>query len=429
MRRQLAQLPLHTGAAPAYLFGRMWKLAGAITMAIVDAYGPSEMLRRLSDPWWFQAFGCVLGFDWHSSGVTTVTCGAMKEAYKRFGDDLGIHVAGGKGGTSRKTPGEIVDVADRLAISDGERLVHASKMSAKVDSAAVQDGYQLYHHAFFFTGQGQWCVVQQGMNDSNRYARRYHWLGETVDDFVCEPHFAIDDLSAKGKPQAGEQLLLNMVAAEADPNRAGSVDLIGWNPDKLMYEMRKLTDEPTLFAPAHHEVLPADVNVDRLEKIVRRAHEEHPQDFASLLGAKGVGPATVRALSLMAELIYDAPASHRDPADAAKLPPVLAHRKWADYSYAHGGKDGTPHPVEPADLRHQHRGFDGRRPQGSCGRHRKDGSAQAPGHLQSSLAGVNERRRSCFAITAGGPFSNSTPGRTGECPLWSPPPDPHGSHH
>src|SRR5690348_3130919 len=172
MRRQLAQLPLHTGAAPAYLFQRMWKLAGAITMAVVDEYGPAEMLRRLSDPWWFQAFGCVLGFDWHSSGVTTVTCGAMKEAYKHFGRDLGIHIAGGKGGTSRKTPHEIAATADRLALTGGERLVLASRMSAKVDSAAVQDGYQLYHHSFFFTPAGEWCVVQQGMHDTNHFARR-----------------------------------------------------------------------------------------------------------------------------------------------------------------------------------------------------------------------------------------------------------------
>ena len=257
-------------------------------------------------------------------------------------------MAGGKGGTSRRTPAEIVAAADRLAITEGGRLVHASRMSAKVDSAAVQDGYQLYHHAFFFTGDGGWCVVQQGMNDANRYARRYHWLGETVEDFSCEPHQAIDDLGG-GRPQQpwpGEQLLLNMVAAEAGANRRGSVDLVGWNPDKLIYEARRLTAGPTLFAPAHHEVLPADMNVDRLEKILRGAHEEHPRDFTTLLGAKGVGPATVRALSLMAELIYDAPASHRDPAGAAKLPPVLKSRNWADYSYAHGGKDGTPHPVD-----------------------------------------------------------------------------------
>jgi len=302
----------------------------------VDGYGSAEMLRRLSDPWWFQAFGCVLGFDWHSSGVTTVTCGAMKEAYKHFGDDLGIHVAGGKGGTSRKTPHEIETISDRLSLTDGRQLVFASKMSAKVDSAAVQDGYQLYHHSFFFTPRGQWCVVQQGMNDANHYARRYHWLGETVESFDCEPHHAIDDLSSP-PPAPGEQLLLNMVASEADNNRTSSVDLVKWNPDKLMFELRKMTEGPTLFAPAHHEVLPADVNVDRLERIVRTVHEEQPNDYTTLLGSKGVGPATVRALSLLAELIYDAPASHRDPA---------ATRSWADYSYAHGGKDGTPHPVD-----------------------------------------------------------------------------------
>jgi uncharacterized protein len=352
MRRQLAQLPLHTGAAPAYLFQRMWRLAGAITMAVVDEYGPGEMLRRLSDPWWFQAFGCVLGFDWHSSGVTTVTCGAMKEAYKHFGKDLGIHVAGGKGGTSRKTPGEIVAVADKCAISSGDRLVFASKMSAKVDSAAVQDGYDLYHHSFFFTGSGDWCVVQQGMSDAAKSARRYHWLGASVEDFVVEPHFAIDDLSFSRRVHAGrpgEQLLLNMTASEADANRTASVDLIGWNPDKLMFELRRMTEGPTLFAPVHHDVLPEDVNVDRLEKIVRQTHEECPADFTTLLSSKGVGPATVRALALLAELIYDAPASHRDPAEAKgkdKLPPVLAGKNWADYSYAHGGKDGTPHPVD-----------------------------------------------------------------------------------
>jgi hypothetical protein len=335
----------------------MWKLAGAITMAVVDEYGPAEMLRRLSDPWWFQAFGCVLGFDWHSSGVTTVTCGAMKEAYKRFGADMGIHVAGGKGGVSRKTPGEIEQVADRLAITQGDGLVRASKLSAKVDSAALQDGFELYHHSFFFTGGGQWCVVQQGMNESSRYARRYHWLGEGVSDFVCEPHWRIEDLGRLGKSSRGDQdqLLLNMVASEAEQNRKASVELVSaWNPDKLMDEVRRLTEGPTLFAPAHHAVLPADVNLDRLGRIVRRAHEEEPGDFVTVLGSAGVGARTVRALSLVAELIYDAPASHRDPAvQKAELPTFNVQlstsnpgRRWADYSYAHGGKDGHPHPVD-----------------------------------------------------------------------------------
>ena len=195
MKRRLAQLPLHTGKAPPWLFKRMTKLAGAVTMAIVEEFGPAEMLRRLSDPWWFQAFGCVLGFDWHSSGVTTVTCGAMKEAAKEYGKDLGILVAGGKGATSRKTPQEIADAASRYAITAGERLIHASRMSAKVDSAAVQDGFGIYHHSFFFTPEGQWCVVQQGMNEELGWARRYHWLAESVEDFVCEPHAAVEDLA------------------------------------------------------------------------------------------------------------------------------------------------------------------------------------------------------------------------------------------
>ena len=347
MRRATAQLPLHTGKAPPWLFERMWKLAGAVTMAVVDDYGPAEMLRRLSDPWWFQAFGCVLGFDWHSSGVTTVTCGAMKEAYKHLGADLGLHVAGGKGATSRLTPREIIQTADRLAISQGAGLVRASKLSAKVDSAGLQDGYDLYHHCFFFTADGEWCVVQQGMNDATRYARRYHWLGGDALDFVNEPHNAVADLAGQEDvsraPAPGEHLLLNMVADEAGANRDASAELVRWNPDKLMYEAERLAEGPSLFAPEHHALLPQDANLPRLEKIVRHAHEHNPQDFAALLGTEGVGAATVRSLSLLAELIYDAPASHRDP---AHQPPPTVGKRWADYAYAHGGKDGTPFPVD-----------------------------------------------------------------------------------
>src|SRR3954470_24653878 len=346
MQRRTAHLPLHTGSAPPWLFERMVKLAGAITMAVVDEYGPGEMLARLAEPWWFQAFGCVLGFDWHSSGVTTVTCGAMKEAYKHFGNDLGIHVAGGKGGTSRKTPIEIDRIADRRALGDGDQLILASKMSAKVDSAAVQDGYELYHHSFFFDEQGKWCVVQQGMNDFTSYARRYHWLGEGVEDFVCEPHNAIADLSSEDpKQELDGQYLLNMVAKEAGPNRNGSVELVQWNPDKLIQSLRKLNEGPSLFAPAEHRVLPTEVNLPRLEKIVRTVHERFPQDFQTLLGSPGVGAATVRSLSLLAELIYDAPASHRDPADKGANQQKTG-RQWADYSYAHGGKDAHPFPVD-----------------------------------------------------------------------------------
>jgi hypothetical protein len=361
MKRRVAQLPLHHGRAPAWLFQRMTRLAGAIGMAIVDAYGPEEMLRRLADPWWFQAFGCVLGFDWHSSGLTTVTCGAMKEAAKRFGRDLGVLVAGGKAMEGRKTPREITEASDRLGIAGGDRLVYASRMSAKVDSAAVQDGYQIYHHSFFFTPAGAWCVVQQGMNEASRWARRYHWLGESVSDFVCEPHAGIHNMASSVIRHSSSVSLLNMVAAEAEANRQGSAALVRDPPDRLLAEAERLTEGPTLFAPAHHPVLPSDVNLDRLRKVIRVAHERDPKDFETLLGTGGVGAATVRSLSLLAELIYDAPASHRDPADrgrdtACRVPTTVEQgprdsesppaRRWADYAFAHGGKDGHPFPVD-----------------------------------------------------------------------------------
>lgn len=357
MKRRVAHLPLHTGKAPPWLFKRMTRLAGAVTMAIVEEFGPAEMLRRLSDPWWFQAFGCVLGFDWHSSGVTTVTCGALKEAAKTLGKDLGILVAGGKGGTSRKTPQEISDAADRLAITSGDRLVYASRMSAKVDSAAVQDGFGLYHHSFFFTPDGQWCVVQQGMDEQSGWARRYHWLAESVEDFVCEPHAAVEDLADrpdKGQVAERQLTLLNMVAEEADANRQASAALVREPSAWLLGEIERLTEGPTLFAPARHPVLSLDVNEKRLKNILVQAHERHPQDFETLLGLPDVGPATIRSLSLLAEIIFQAPPSHRDPAkrrDAAaggaeQSDSGADPRRWADYSHAHGGKDGTPFPVD-----------------------------------------------------------------------------------
>lgn len=339
MRRAVANLPLHGGNAPAWLFKRMAHLGGAITMAIVDEYGPREMLLRLSDPWWFQAFACVLGFDWHSSGVTTVTCGALREAQRIFGDDLGIIVAGGKGKTSRKTPDEITAAAERHSIAGGDRLVYASRMSAKVDSAAVQDGFQIYHHSFFMTSQGAWCVVQQGMNEQARCARRYHWLGETVTDFVCEPHYAVENLSSAVRPTPRDLPLLNMVASEAGDNRSGCAELARQKPDWLLGEIRRLTEGPTLFAPRHHAVLPMDVDLARLQKTLVLAHENHPKDFKTLLGTRQVGPATIRSLSLLAEIIHNAPPSRRDPTETAQ-------RKWATYSYAHGGEDGHPFPVD-----------------------------------------------------------------------------------
>lgn len=339
MKRALAELPLHNGRAPAALFDRMVRLAGVVVIAIVDEHGSDEMLRRLADPWWFQAFGCLLGFDWHSSGLTTVTCGALKEAYRAYGTELGIVVAGGKGGTSRKAPEEIARAADRLGIAQGERLVYASRMSAKVDSAAVQDGYALYHHSFFFTPKGSWCVVQQGMNDAWGRARRYHWIGETVDDFVCEPHSAIGDLApARGEsPSSTQESLLNMVAQEAEANRAASAALLRDDPEGFLETVRASVEGPTLFAPARHALLPIDVDLARLGRIVAAAHRAAPKDFEALLGTPQVGPKAIRSLALTAELIYGAPVSHRDPARSGR---------WADYAYAHGGKDGHPFPVD-----------------------------------------------------------------------------------
>lgn len=323
MKRSLAYLPLHGGKAPAWLFKRMHRLAGAITQTIVGEYGPAEMLTRLADPAWFQAFGCVLGFDWHSSGLTTVTCGALKEAYRTCGNDLGIHVAGGKGAASRKTPTEIATVSDRRSLP-GERLIYASKMSAKVDSAAVQDGYDIYAHTFFFADDASWCVVQQGMCDATGYARRYHWLSRGDLDFVCEPHQGIDSESLPGE----QMCFLNMVAKEAIASRRASVQLTQLKPDRIL---REVQTGPSLFLPAHHPVRTDDIDPTRLARILRVVHENAPADFERLLGLPGVGPRTVRSLALIAELIYDAPQCRRDP---------------ATFSYAHGGKDGHPFPVD-----------------------------------------------------------------------------------
>ena len=322
MRTGYAQLPLHGGKAPHWLFSRMTRLAREIVGHIVSEHGPDELLRRLSDPFWFQALGCVLGFDWHSSGVTTTTCGAIKEGIKGLERDLGFYAAGGKGGVSRHTPAELASAFGTLG-RDPDRLVYASRMSAKVDSAAVQDGYQLYHHAFFFTAAGRWCVVQQGMNDGNRMARRYHWLGETVQDFVFEPHAAVC-CDARGEP------VLNLVAAESADVRSASSEIASQPADKTLRELARL---PDLTLPRRHPVRADDVNPRYLGKILLRTYEQAPKTYEQLLAIEGVGPKTLRALALVSELIYGKTASTRDP---------------ARFSFAHGGKDGTPYPVDRA---------------------------------------------------------------------------------
>jgi uncharacterized protein len=355
-----ANLPLHSGRAPAWLFGRMTRLAREIATHIVADQGSEEMLRRLSDPFWFQAFGCVLGFDWHSSGVTTTVTGALKEGIKGLEHELGFYAQGGKGATSRRTPGEIVARCDELSI-DPAPLVYASRTAAKVDSAAVQDGYQLYHHAFYFTAKGHWCVVQQGMSDATSSARRYHWLSQTLDSFVNEPHEAI--CSDVRLPT------LNLVAAEHDALRRATSELAAGPPDRVMDVVRSalrnpqsairnaacgprnadrgmrnadrgmrnaefvFDDPPTLDMPKRHALLLQDVDPRHLHTVLLSTYDRAPRDFEALLGLEGVGARTLRALALVSEVIYGNSASTRDP---------------ARFAFAHGGKDGTPFPVDRA---------------------------------------------------------------------------------
>jgi hypothetical protein len=315
----IATLPLHYGKAPKWLFSRMTALSREIITALVTEFGSSELLRRLSDPYWFQALGCILGFDWHSSGLTTTVTGALKEGIKGMEKGLGIFIAGGKGSTSRKTPEHIVSYADKYSINPTP-LIYASRMSAKVDNTAVQDGYQLYHHVFIFTYKGDWAVIQQGMNTVNKTARRYHWLGEDVKDFVIEPHKAICcDM---------RQRTLNMVSLESEDARKVSVALSKEKPDRAIQEVKSIC---ALSLPERHNVTLTDVNPKRLYRILTKTYERQPEDFENLLEIEGVGPKTIRALSLVSELIYGKPPSYRDP---------------ARFSFAHGGKDGTPFPVD-----------------------------------------------------------------------------------
>ena len=321
MRRSgTAHLPLHGGKAPRWLFDRMKLLAREISLVLCHELGSEEYLKKLSDPNWFQAFGCILGFDWHSSGLTTTVCGALKEGLKDVGKDLGIFVCGGKGGTSRKTPTELRALAEkRLVRLNPEKLVWASRMSAKVDNTALQDGYQLYHHTFIVDSRGRWVVVQQGMNEKNRWARRYHWLSEDVKDFVCEPHKGIICDHA-GKP-------LNMVAKESEGARGASAEISRQDPEKIVKEYKRIG---SLKLPARHNVIEKDIKPENLRKILLSTYEQKPKDFTQLLGMQGVGPKTIRALALISELVYGQKPSFRDP---------------VRFSFAHGGKDGHPYPV------------------------------------------------------------------------------------
>ncbi|MFH1237136.1 MAG: DUF763 domain-containing protein [Candidatus Aenigmatarchaeota archaeon] len=304
----VSDLPLHPGRCPPWLFKRMKTLAGLVSEAIILEYGTDEFLRRLANPYFFQSFGCVLGFDWHSSGVTTTTMGALKEALDP--EKHGIAVLGGKGGTSRKTPFEIESASQTFPLTDEETefLKYASRMAAKVDSSAVQDGYQLYHHNFILAENGNWAVVQQGMNNANRYARRYHWLSQELESFVSEPHTAIC-CDFRGRT-------LDMTAKDSKNARKASVDLV---KDGLG-EVRKL-----LVMGSFHWI------DNSVYKRLLDLNEFQPRNYEELLAFQGVGPKTIRALALTSKLVYGTEASWKDP---------------VQFSFSRGGKDGTPFPVE-----------------------------------------------------------------------------------
>jgi len=315
MRTGTADLPLHGGKAPRWLFERMTLLAREMVLAMLSEEGTPGLMRRIADPVWFQAFGCVLGFDWHSSGLTTTACGALKEGLRELSHETGLYIAGGKGKTSRKTPQEI-ETACWTSGQEAAPLIRASRLSAKVDSAAVQDGFQIYHHSFFFTTGGSWAVVQQGMNEGTGMARRYHWL--PPERFDSDPHAAI-----LGRPT---QQVLNLVASEGETNRTTAVALARENPTRLLSEMTRMVS-----MPRRHDVRLSDLHPDRLTRVLLKTYEEQPADYTALLAVPGVGAKALRALALVAELTYGEPASVRDP---------------VSYAFAHGGKDGTPFPVD-----------------------------------------------------------------------------------
>lgn len=348
IKRGLATFTLDTGVCPPWLFERMVRLGRSMTEVLVDEYGADEFIKRIADPVWFQSLGTVLAFDWNASGLTTILTAALKEAIRGQEKDLGIFIAGGKGATSRKTPDQITQWGDKLSLakSDTESLVYSSKMSAKVDSSLVQDGYTLYHHAFFFSKNGAWAVVQQGMNTENSTARRYHWFSDKVDSFVNEPHSGIASQLFKKKT-------LNLVSKASYKNRTVSLELANASYLTLMKDIEilrkhdsKLTkmislksgdEQLTLASIAglefkHHNVEFEDFGKSRyLEKILARITDLKPQNYEQLVAIKGVGGKTMRALSLVSEVIYGADPSYEDP---------------ARYSFAHGGKDATPYPVD-----------------------------------------------------------------------------------
>ncbi|MEF8832022.1 MAG: DUF763 domain-containing protein [Candidatus Thermoplasmatota archaeon] len=329
-KKGTTDLPLHGGNAPRWLFKRMVRLSRGIVEVIIEDFGREEFLRRITDPHWFQAFSCTIGFDWHSSGTTTTTCGALKEALDP--SQHGLAITGGKGKTSRSTPDEIRRLEDVFSIkpSDIDELVGSSKLSAKVDNSCIQDDYQLYHHCFIVSEESNWGVIQQGMKEEDGYARRYQWLSRSVDKMIEEPH---EGVACDRK----EENVLNMTNRDSREARDISVDLVNDNPvhlRKYLGEDRQtsLTDfgAKELDMPSHHAVLDMDLT-ERGWKTLEKAYEIQPSDYEELVTLEGMGPKKIRALALVSDLIYGTEVSWEDP---------------VKYSFAHGGKDGTPYPVD-----------------------------------------------------------------------------------
>ena len=310
-----ADLPLHYGYVPKWLAERMAKLGFAITEAIITEYGKEEVLRRLSNPFWFQSLGAVMGMDWHSSGITTSVMGALKRAINPHAKELGIYICGGKGKFSKETPAELIKISDITGLN-GNELVRCSKLSAKVDNTAIQDGFQLYTHNFILADTGQWTVVQQGMDPNSKTARRYHWHSDSIKSFVEEPHTAVCGIN--------QGSILNLTAVNAAGTRDSIMDLTREKPELIMNEFQQLR------MPAHHDVQANDVNLKRLGSVLWLAHESNANNFEELLLLGGVGPRTVQSLTLVSEVIHGTPSRFNDP---------------ARFSFAHGGKDGHPFPV------------------------------------------------------------------------------------
>jgi hypothetical protein len=310
-----ADLPLHGGRVPAWLAERMTKLGTAVCESVLHYYGPSELLTRLSDPFWFQALGSVMGMDWHSSGITTSVLGALKRGLNPRSHELGIYICGGRGKHSRKTPSELLEISNRIGLN-GDDLVRASRLTARVDNNAIADGFQLYLHSFILTKSGEWAVVQQGMNDASAMARRYHWHSSSVRDFVTDPHTAI-----VGEHQG---TIMNLVDHRAKSAQTAMLESVHQKPAIILDEARHLK------LPRHHEVRESDVNLKRLGAVLAVAYERDLHDFASLLLLENLGPRTLQSLAMIAEVVHGAPSRFSDP---------------ARFSFALGGKDRHPFPV------------------------------------------------------------------------------------